>query len=271
MFPICALFLLSFVLVNCVLPRPQFVLTAKISFKTLPSFLTLKNSWFFHIPFLCQFLFPSLLQHQFLLIRILGLFRLLSVEKIVIHNSTTLFCPWILLRNIFCEVIFWTNFPAAFGKRKSLALLQISINFRLVVFVLILIFDHQIFFIVTHHHPKRFFAFLPKCKWIIGWNLTFLVLLSLCFGTEGMKIGKWIDKMFSEVVEILSETNLSIVECFAFIILDFESYFWWRNRWQVYAEILHNKIMFTHDFSLLKIFLQKKSREHLLCFENQFK
>ena len=40
-----------------------------------------------------------------------------------------------------------------------------------------------------------------------------------------MKIGKRIDKMFSEIVEILSETNLSIVKCFAFIVLDFESYF----------------------------------------------
>ena len=260
MFPICAIFLPSFVLVNCVLSWPQFVLITEISFKALPSLLTLKNGWFFHIIFLCQFLFPPLFQHQFLLILILGFFRLLSVEKIVVHNSTTLFCPWILLRNIFCERIFWTNFPAAFGKRKSLVLLQISINFILVVFVLILIFDHQIFFIVTHHHPKRFLAFLPKCKWIICWNLTFLVLLRLCFGTERMKIGKRIDKMFSEIVEILSETNLSIVKCFAFIVLDFESYFWWRNWWQVYAEILHNKIMLRLILLSLKYCFRKVKR-----------
>ena len=197
MFSICALFLLSFVLVNRVLPWPQFVLITEISFKALPTLLTLKNSWFFHILFLSQFLFPPFLQHQFLLILILWFLWLLSIEKIVVHNSTTLFYPWILLRNIFWERILWTYFPTAFGKRKSLILLQISVNFGFVVFVLILIFDHQIFFIVTHHHPKRFLAFLPKCKWIICWNLTFLVLLRLCFRTEWMKIGKWIDKMFS--------------------------------------------------------------------------
>ena len=145
-----------------------------------------------------------------------------------------------LTRRICLYFILNGTFQTTFPKRKSLLKFTLPLNTRFMLSILLKL-DQQIFFIVTHHHPKTFPTPLPKTKRIIGRYLTHTIFLNFRTSRKN-KIRKRINEMISKIRKIILKSKFFLIKSLKFTILYFKLYLACRYRRKINTKILHNKI-----------------------------